>query len=239
MRSKKIVLGLVLFGLVLGLSTNKSAAQGIEVDVSADLVSSYVWRGFKGAGASVQPSLSTSVDRFTLGAWGSTDFYGGGAKEADFYASYSLGGVEITVTDYWWDNDGTFRYFSHPNGGDGHLLEGSLTYTLSESLPISLSWNTFIMGKGNKKADGKNSFSTYVEASYPFSIGGVDMQIATGFTPWESVVYGTDGLKFTNILIRASKEVKITDSFTLPVFTQLIANPAVEDINFVFGVTIK
>ena len=241
MKSRKIVLGLGFLGLGFSFSS-KVSAQDVDINLSGDLVSSYVWRGFKNAGASVQPSLSASVACFTLGAWASTDISSAGSKEVDFYASYVISGLQFTVTDYWWDGEGTHRYFSYPHAEDamGHLLELGLGYTLPEAFPLSLSWNTFVLGKGNKKGgDGDNSFSTYIEASYPFSVKNVDMKIAAGFTPWESSVYGTDGFKFTNILLGASKEVKITDSFSVPVFANIIANPAVEDIHFVFGITLK
>ncbi|GAB6011721.1 TorF family putative porin [Viscerimonas tarda] len=240
MKSRKIVLGLLFLGL--GLSS-KTVAQ-VEVSASADLVSSYVWRGSKGSGASIQPALSASAGGFTLGAWGSTAFTDlsavglGGYKEADFYASYSVGGLGLTVTDYWWDGDGS-KYFTNPEEGSGHLLEATLAYTLPESFPLSLSWNTFVLGKGNKKADGKNSFSTYIEASYPFSLGGADLTASVGGVPWESAVYGVADAKIVNVALGASKEIKITDSFSVPAFAQIIVNPASEDINFVVGITIK
>ncbi len=147
----------------------------------------------------------------------------------------------MAVTDYWWDGEGVYRYFSYPNDGySGHLLEGTIGYTLPESFPLSITWNTFFMGKGNKKADGKNSYSTYVEFAYPFSVKGVDMGISMGFTPWQNTTLGTDnGFKVTSILLNASKSIKITDSFSLPVFANIIANPAHEDIHFVFGISIR
>lgn len=242
MECKKIVLGLLFLSLVFGFSTAKSQVKGVDINLSGDIVSSYVWRGAKAAGASVQPSLTASIGGFSLGAWGSTDIATAGYKEVDFTASYSVAGLTLAVTDYWWDGDDAYRYFSTPEDGySGHMLEAGLSYTLPQSFPLTLSWNTFFLGEGNKKGNGDNSFSTYVELSYPFSVKGVDMTLATGFCPWESAVYGSDidGFKFTNVTLGASKEIKITDSFSVPVFTNIIANPAKEDINFVFGITIK
>jgi len=238
MKIKKIVLGLFLLGSIL--SSTRVIAQDVDINLSGDLVSSYVWRGIKSAGASVQPSLSASISGFTLGAWGSTDIASDGAKEVDFYASYAISGLQLIVTDYWWDGEGTYRYFSSPeDGNSGHLLEAGLAYTLPPSFPLTLSWNTFVMGQGNKKTNGDNSFSTYIEASFPFSVKNIDMKIAAAFTPWESTIYNTDGFKFTNILLGATKEIKITEKFSVPVFANVIANPAHEDIHFVFGVTIR
>ena len=212
------------------------------IDLSADLVSSYVWRGFKQTGASVQPTLSAEYKGLSLSGWASTDIAGDGKKEVDFTLGYSVSGLTVSVTDYWWDGEEANRYFSYPKDENtGHMLEAGLSYTLPESFPLSLSWNTFFLGKGNKKADGDNSFSTYIEASYPFRVKDVDLSVSAGFIPWESAVYGPDmnGFKFTSIQLGASKDIKINDRFSLPVFANVIANPAVEDIHFVFGFTIK
>lgn len=244
MKEKKITLGLLFLGLFSISSVVAQSTLDIDAKLSGDLVSSYVWRGFKQAGASVQPSLSVGAKGFTLGAWASTDLAGNGNKEVDFAASYAIGGLTVGVTDYWWDGEGAYHYFSYPDKETvnvGHQLEANLGYTLPESFPLTLSWNTFFLGRGNKKANGDNSFSTYIQASYPFSVKDVNMSIAAGFTPWESAVYGPDidGFKFTCIQLGASKEVKINDKFAIPVYANIIANPAREDIHFVFGITIK
>ena len=240
---RKACLSIILLSL---LSVSEAKAQSkVEINLGADIVSSYIWRGSKAAGASVQPFISASISSFALGAWGSSDISpdfssSKGYKEVNFYASYSISGFGLTVTDYWWDGNEAFRYFSSPASGyGGHILEGSLAYTLPDSFPLTLSWNTFFLGKGNKKENGKNSYSTYIEAAYPFTVKGVSLKVAMGLSPWESTIYGTTGFKFTNIMLGASKSIKINDSFSLPVFANIITNPATEDINFVFGITIK
>lgn len=244
MRGKKIVFGLlsIVLGSLLSTTISAQSEPGLKFSASGDLVSSYVWRGFKQAGASVQPALSMSAGNFSLGAWGSTDIASDGKKEVDFFASYSVAGFALTATDYWWDGEGAHRYFSYPEDDfSGHLLEAGVAYTLPRFFPLTIAWNTFVLGKSNKKANGDNSFSTYVELSYPFSIKDVDLSVSTGFVPWESAVYGPemDGFKFTSIRLGASKNIKITESFDIPVYTHVIANAAVEDIHFVFGITLK
>jgi len=243
MKGKKLVLGsFILLGSFFSNRTSAQPDSGLKINLSGDLVSSYVWRGFKQAGASIQPALSLSKGNFSIGSWGSTDAGSKGKKEVDFYASYAINNFQISLTDYWWDGENAYRYFSYPHEDySGHMLEAGVSYTFPETFPITLAWNTFFLGKGNKKANGDNSFSTYIELSYPFSIKNVDLKIAAGLIPWESAVYGPDmdKFKFTSIQLGASKEVKITDSFTLPIFTNIVVNPTVEDIHFVFGVTLK
>lgn len=235
---KNICLVITFLSLLSVFSAN---AQSVGIDFGADLVSSYVWRGYKNAGASFQPALSASISGFSLGAWASTDLSSkDGKKEVDFTAAYENSGFKVAVTDYWWDGEGQERYFSSPHeGNNGHYLEATLGYTFPEIFPMSVAWNTFVLGKGNKKESGKNSYSTFIELAYPFSVAGIEMGVSTGFTPWESTVYGTDGFKFTSIALNASKNIKITDSFSLPIFGNIICNPNLEDIHFVFGVSLK
>ena len=61
-----------LIFLLLSVSVNvyghEEDDEKLKVDVGADLVSSYVWRGFYLAGASVQPSISLSAFGVTLEA---------------------------------------------------------------------------------------------------------------------------------------------------------------------------
>lgn len=217
----------------------------ISVDFGADIVSSYVWRGNKQTGLSVQPNLGASYKNFSLGAWGSTDIASGsdkGFKEVDFTLSYSLNSLEIALTDYWWDGENAFHYFHSPKEGySGQMLEATIGYSLPKAFPLSVTWNTFFMGKGNKKSNGDNSFSTYIELAYPFSVNNIDLGLVAGFIPWKSVVYGPDanGFKFLNLALTASSKIKISNVFSLPIFTHLIINPATEDIHFVFGISIQ
>lgn len=240
---KKIVLGIVL--VVAGLGSLNAQSNEIDIHLSGDLVNSYVWRGLKQTGASVQPSLGVTYKSFTLESWASTDFGNNdGFKEVDFTASYANKGFAVALTDYWWDGEGAANYFGGQtkNGNNSsHMLEGTLEYTFSEKFPLCLSWNTFFVGKGNKKENGKNSYSTFIEASYPFTVKDIDFGLAVGVTPWKSVIYQTEKFSVTQIKLHASKTIKITDSFSVPIFGDIIFNPdkGNEDVNFVFGVTIN
>lgn len=231
--------------IAVAFSVSQMKAQSLEdvsVDLHGDFVSSYVWRGIKQAGASVQPALSVDYKGLTLGAWGSTELSGDTKKEVDFSLGYSISNFSLLVTDYWWDGEYVERYFSSPEDGNaGHLLEVGLSYQFAEKFPLKLSWNTFVMGEGNKKEDGKNSFSTFVEASYPFSLQGVDFEFAVGAIPWTSTVYGQEmrGFKVSQIRLGATREIQITDKFSLPIFANVVANPASEDMHFIFGFRLR
>lgn len=220
----KIRLFMVL--LIVSGAVSEIRAQGVDVSAGADVVSSYVWRGLYSGPASVQPGISVSAGNFSVGAWGSTGF-DSDWREFDLYAGYSIGNASVLVTDYFFPRtlpDGVDSgYFDYSE----HVFEATLGYSLGESLPLSLVWNTNFAGD--------DDYSSYFEASYSFPVGGADIDLVLGGTPWEGAY--SDGFALVNASVKARKEIAITDSFSLPVFTQAIVNPDTEDIFLVFGVS--
>ena len=47
------------------------------------------------------------------------------------------------------------------------------------------------------------------------------------------------GFAVTNVALKATKDIKITDSFSLPIFTQAIWNPRMEDAHLVLGISLR
>lgn len=244
---KKIIFTVVLS--LIGISAIK--AQGVEVSAGADLVSSYIWRGIDCSPAAFQPSLGVSYKGLSLTAWGSTDF-NSLAKEFDFILGYTTGNLSVSLTDYAfpfsdvsidvYDQTGaqigretfSYDYFDY----DQHQLEVGIFYTISEKVPLSLAWNTFISGNDKKPDDpDSQNFSSYFEVGYSLAVNGLAFDFAVGGSPWESGVYGNDSFAITNLSIKGSKEIKITDSFSLPVFSQVIVNPELKNAHFVFGLS--
>jgi hypothetical protein len=228
------------FVLVLAAIAAVFSVKAQEVSVGADVVSSYVWRGTYQTSTAIQPSVGFSVGGFSLSAWGSSPvsneaaIFGAAGKEVDFTASYEVAGLSLAVTDYWWAGEGAFNYFMYDSHRTEHVYEFTLGYTLPiEKLPLSLSWNTFFAGSDYNNADGKRSYSSYFELGYPFKVKDIGLDAALGLTPWEGTY--APNLSVINISLKATKEIKITDSFTLPVFGQVITNPRSEDIFFVVG----
>jgi hypothetical protein len=198
----------------------------------------------------VQPALGLSYNGFSLGTWGSVDIGGFGCKEVDLSAGYSIAGLDIAVTDYWWAGEGAYSYFTYKkDAGSAHLFEASLGYSLPiASFPLHLSWATMFAGADytfDDNGDDKRAFSTYIEASLPFTVKDVALEAALGIRPWESPAYAlgnppsyySPDFAVVNLSLKATKEIKITDSFTLPLFGQLIFNPNAEDIFLVCGIS--
>lgn len=208
-------------------------AKAQEVELGADLVSNYIWRGTKCGNASIQPSISVGYKGLSFTAWGSSNFTGSDF-ELDLTAGYKLGNLELAITDYYvTTEDEPYPYFRYKTG-NGHVFEGSVAYTVSEKIPLTLSWNTYFAGTDNLyKA---HDYSTYIELSYPFTLWGVDFTPEAGLTPWKGVY--ADGFNVVNLAIEAAREIPLTKSYALPISAKLIFNPAENNAFMVFGIAI-
>lgn len=245
---------LSVFVLLFGTCGNIVAREnGVQFNVQGDIVSSYVWRGMYQSGAAFQPTLGLCAGNFSFTAWGSVDFTGQGHKEADITASYSIAGLTVSLADLWWagqsgiKNDhenGRNYYFDFDKNSTDHIVEAGLSYVLPvERFPLSVSWYTMLWGGDKKltaKGELKQAYSTYLEAAYPFTVKGVDLVAAIGCSPWKSQTnYYNDRFAVTNVYLKATKVLGITDKFSIPIFVQTIWNPDREDVHFVLGITFR
>ena len=218
---KKIVLMALMFAAGMGASAQD---EGVETTVAADVVSSYIWRGQDCGSAAIQPTLGIGYKGLSLTAWGS---YGlvdtNDAKEFDLTLAYTAGGFNIGLTDYWFNAglDPEGRYFKYDAHGTNHIFEANIGYDFG----------------ANK--DGKRAYSSYVELGVPFKVAAVDWSATVGAVPYATSFYGTDGFAITNLALKATKDIKVTDSFSIPVFAQVAANPSAQKAYFVFGFSIK
>ena len=210
------------------------AQDSLSVSAGADLVSRYVWRGMdQCSGVSLQPSLGLTYKGFTLSAWGSCSVADIDVEEFDISLSYTIGNFSIGVTDYFWQ--GASASYGHYT--DDHFYELNLGYTVSEKVPLTLSWNTmFLAGKSAEyDEDGDRMYSSYFNIGYAFDVHGIELSPAIGINPWKSQY--DDEFSIMDITLTASKDIKITESFTLPIFAQVIASPATDKARLVFGVS--
>lgn len=210
----------------------EESASKFEASVGADLVSSYIWRGQLLGAASVQPYIGISYAGFSLGVWGTTSF-DGSSTEIDWTLSYEVAGFYAGLATYY----DTGEFFDWKSDASTNLLEANLSYTLPESFPLTISANTILTGVLDKTEDDKQNYSTYAELSYPFSVSVVDMSVAVGMVVGESVLYETDGFSIYNITVGASKSIKITDDYSMALFSSITLNPATEGTYILFGVS--
>lgn len=210
------------------------AQDKVEASVGTDLVSGYIWRGQDLGNVSIQPSLSLAYKGFSLSAWGSVGFEKSDTKEFDLTLAYGIKGFSVSVTDYWFNGGpGYFHYKAHDTN---HTFEAQVGYDFGV---LAVNWYTNFAGNVGYTADGDRAYASYFSVSAPFRLVGLDWEACVGATPWENDFYngGKSGFAVCNVDIKATKELKITGSWTLPIFAQAIWNPATEGAYFVAGLS--
>lgn len=223
---KSIRLLLIMFVAVsINATTNLSAQEeesGPAFSTGADFVSNYIWRGTKLAvGPAVQPSVSFTAGNFEVGAWGSFSFTSIEGAESDLYISYSFPfGLSLGVTDYYFP--GTM-YFDFSDTTGAHALEINAGFSAGG---FSLSANFIPNEAGGAGSAGGDM---YFEAGYDFSSFSLFVGAGDG---WHT----SDGeFNLCNVGLGTTREIKITDNFSIPVSGTLILNPEQEQFYVVIG----
>ena len=225
--------------MLCAIGMSAAAQDEIETTMGADVVSNYVWRGQDLGSVSLQPTLGVGWRGLSLAAWGNVGLSDpDDTKEIDLTLGYTLGGLNIGITDYWVSKDGLDpqgRYFKYDAHGTNHVFEANIGYDFGFA---SLQWFTNFSGN-DYKDDGKRAYSSYVEASVPFKLATVDWTATAAAVPAATDYYGTTGFAVTNLSLKATKDIKVTDAFSIPVFAQFVGNPCSQKAYLVFGLTLQ
>ena len=230
---------LIITAILFTAAVTAKAQDTLETTIGTDLVSQYVWRGQDLGGVSVQPTLGLSYKGLSLSAWGSAGLSNpADTREFDLTLAYTIGGFNIGVTDYWFNAglDPLNRYFAYAADCTNHVFEANVGYDFGFA---SLQWYTNFAGNDGLTPDEKRAYSSYVEVNVPFVLGGVDWTATAGAVPFATDFYGVEGFGVVNVALMASKDIRITDSFSIPVFAQVAANPYSKNAFFVFGITLQ
>ena len=220
---KKTLLIAASMLMLITLITPQLKAQ--EWSTGLDIYSSYLWRGAKfGTGAAFQPGVEFSAGGFAVGAWGSYSTGSVEAAEADLYIGYGFdlgenASLSFTVTDYYFPGS---EYFA----GESHYFEplvslgvGAFTFTAA-----------YMEGLGDSEIN--TTGDVYLEASYAFS--AFDIILAGG-----NGQYSMDGeFDICQIGIGTSKDIKITDTFSIPLSGAIVLNPSTEGFHIAVGISL-
>jgi hypothetical protein len=169
----------------------------------------------------------------------------------DLFASYAIGGLTIGLTDYYFGGDWT-EYKTM------HYLEPSLSYGVGgfsisayymflagsdamAAMPGSPAKVNLTTGAITPAVDGMeaveasgfgSSADLYLEAGYSFS--SVDLTLGAG-----NGQYTVDGdFSICNIGVGTSKELKLTESYSLPVSGAVILNPSTGGFFITVGIAL-
>ena len=225
--------------MMIATGMSATAQDEVETTVSGDFVSQYIWRGQDLGSAAVQPTFGVAYKGLSLSAWGSYGLVNpADTKEFDLTLAYTAGGLNIGITDYWFNAglDPDARYFKYDAHGTNHVFEANIGYDFGIA---SLQAYTNIAGNDGVNKDGKRAYSTYVELAAPFKLAAVNWSASLGVVPFATDSYGTSGMAVTNVSLKAAKDIKITDSFSIPVFGQVVGNPCSQNAYLVFGFTLQ
>lgn len=240
---KKIVLMAMMIATGINATAQEEmltsdAGVGVETTMSSDIVSSYIWRGQDLGNVSLQPTLGIGYKGLSLTAWGSVGLSeSADTKEFDLTLGYTYGGLNIGVTDYWFNagQDPDARYFKYDAHGTNHIFEANIGYDFGFA---SAQWFTNFAGNDYKE-NGKRAYSSYLEVVVPFKLSAIDWTATAGAVPFSSPLYATEGFAVTNLALKATKEIKVTDTFAVPIFAQIAANPCSQKAYLFFGFTLQ
>ena len=232
---------IVLMAIVMATGMSATAQDEVETTVAADVVSQYVWRGQDLGNVSLQPTLGIGYKGLSLSAWGSVGLADADdTKEFDLTLAYTIGGLNIGITDYWFNAglDPDNRYFMYNAHSTNHVFEANIGYDFGVA---SVQWFTNIAGNDGVNKDGKRACSSYLELAVPFKLATVDWTASVGAIPWATSFYNgwTSGFAVTNVSLKATKDIKVTDSFSIPIFGQVMANPRTQNAYLAFGFTLQ
>lgn len=223
-------------------SLTAGAQDKVEPTIGLDMVSNYVWRGRKLDDLALQPTLGVSYKGVSLTAWGSYGITGRSSvtKEFDLTLAYNVGKLNVGITDYFVTSDDNAKYFLYKSCCTAHTFEGNVGYDFGF---LSVQWFTNFAGSDGRTEKGKRAFTSYVELNAPFSVIGIDWDATLAAVPYSAGngFYAANAHNFaiTNIALKATKEIKITDKFSLPIFAKIIANPSTQKAYFVAGFTLQ
>lgn len=230
----------MFFIAVTILFSNFVAAQEdkVETTVGADIVSQYIWRGQDLGNVSLQPTLGIGYKGLSLTAWGSVGLVTDDTKEFDITLSYSTGGFNVGVTDYWFNAglDPKNRYFKYDAHGTNHLFEVNIGYDFGV---VNAQWFTNFAGNDGTNNKGERAYSSYFELSAPFRLATCDWSASLGLVPYATTSYGTTGFAVTNLTLKATKEIAVSDRFSIPVFAAVTGNPCSQKAYLVVGFTLQ
>ena len=232
-------LWLMAIAVLMSTAATAQESESVETTIAADVVNQYIWRGVDAGNVSLQPTLGVAYKGLSLTAWGSVGLSeSSDTKEFDFTLGYTTGGLNVGITDYWFSvgQDPDARYFKYDAHGTNHVFEAFVGYDFGV---VSAQWYTNFAGNDGVNKDGKRAYSSYFEVNAPFRLATCEWTATLGAVPYATTTYGTTGFAITNVGLKAVKDIKVTDTFSVPIFAGVTGNPCAQKAYLIFGFTLK
>lgn len=144
-----------------------------QMHLKANLQNMHLWRGMEvtdGAVLTTDLSVTDRKNHFRAGIWGGTNT-NGSYKEFNNYLSYICHRFSVALWDTYNFSPGADynnkEFFNYKAKETGRFVDATLSYTISEKLPLFLSWSTILYGRDRDGMNAQNRYSTFVYAEYP------------------------------------------------------------------------
>lgn len=248
MKKSIIILALTLIGVSANsyLSANDKTNEeiGLSLEVGADVVSSYLWRGQNLGGMSIQPSVTLDWNGLYVSGWASIgsdnwsfqELY----PELDITIGYDNYGVQVDLTHlYYFSGDayfakGGFKAQEQESASTMELHAGFHLGDLVEKVPLSIDWYTTIYGDDcyqDELGQWQRAWSTYIQVGYDFTLPlDIVLGARVGITPWrgmysnyEEVWKNAKTVAINNINLRLEREFELK-SIYLAVWGECMLN---------------
>lgn len=218
-------------------SNNHESTCNLSLEVGADVVSSYLWRGYHLGGLSIQPSVTLDWNGLYLCGWGnigaSTWHFEEFNPELDITIGYDNYGFMIDLTHlYYFGGESYFRGLADANNifstSTMELHAGINIGEWTEKLPLTIDWYTTLLGYDpvfdkegelmlNANGNAKRAYSTYIQLGYDITLPlDIVLALKVGFTPWKGMYSDyeevwTNGrtVGFNNLSLRAERAFEI------------------------------
>ena len=209
------------------------------VNSSIDFVSRHLWRGSNsGTAPTIEPTLEIQTGRFTVGAWGAYAF-DESYQEVDFYVQYNTPLFQFSLYDFYCPAPDfkNSKFFDFDSKESVHLFDAVAKYKGCEKFPVSIMGSVLFYGQMDRDENDEQRYSTYFELGYSNFIGGKKFSWALGLSPFEGMY--DDKMNVVNVSMTMYDQIKLSDSFSLPIRGGVTVNPATERLFLTFAVTLR
>lgn len=219
---RKVLLNLALIATALcGTSSvfaqEETSSCNTQCNVGLEIKSSEVWRGVQqGSGPAFCPAFAIKAGGFTIGAEGTMCTGEDLGFESNIFAKYRFPfDLTLELTDYY--EGGNWLGCNFDNIARTHSIEPAIRYDYGK-LQFFFALNFM--------EDYETDF--YGQISYDFDIFKVAIGAGEGYYT-TSPVYGNGGdFAICNISLSKETNIKVTDSFSLPIEGGVVLNPSTE-----------
>jgi hypothetical protein len=261
MKKAVIIFALMLSGSMAFAQEKASDTAKVEKkwDINLDIASRYIWRGQSWGGnyPVVQLYGNYNVsDKFSVGFWTTHNFKkeyydvngaSKGYQELDLILNYAVTDyLTVSLQDYYWPStdkqEGVSNNFFNFGNNGSQSIDLQFLFDFSEKgVPIWVTLSTLIAGndfryKDENDVEGKHSFTTYMEVGY-----NLEAPLGLNIAPVVGAVLNNDAgyyaygdhdkPSFVNLGCKVSKDIKLSESVTMPIWLNYTYNAASNKAN--------